>query len=160
MPPTDSPAPSPTSPRLAHIAYQWPRGAGLPAQSTFPPHKNPSVSTTIASFSNTRAQSWLSKRDREAFLTSGAPDPLHGLLPCTPISSSVSLALSMPAVSPYLSQGLSLSLLQADCLQRRLHKSRGADREGVWGGHSVSFLGPYWEKRSCCSGRRLEFRPG
>ena len=101
--PTDSPAPSPTSPRLAHVAYQWPRGAGLPAQSIFPPHKNPSVSTMIASFSNTRAQSWLNKRDREALLTSGAPDPLPGLLPCPCLHPHLLICVPHPICARCLS---------------------------------------------------------
>lgn len=48
----------------------------------FLPHKSSSVSTMMASFSNTRAQAELSKRNWEALLTSGAPDPPPGPLPC------------------------------------------------------------------------------
>lgn len=68
---------------------------------------------------------------------SPAPSPHLSCFVLCPLSPWLSLSLSVPS--------LSLSLLQAGCLQRRLHKSGGADRVWVWGGHSVSLLEPYRE---------------
>lgn len=124
----------------------------------FLPHKSSSVSTMMASFSNTRAQAELSKRNWEPLLTSGAPDPPPGPLPCPHrISSSASLALSLPGCLCLSVPGLSLSLLQAGCLQRRLPNNRGADSEGVCGGHSGSFLEPYQKSEVTAQGSGWNF---
>lgn len=63
------------------------------------------------------------------------------------------------AVSPYLSRGLSLSLLQAGCLQWRLPNNRGADSEGVCEGHSGSFLEPYQKSEVTAQGSGWNFAP-
>lgn len=124
----------------------------------FLPHKSSSVSTMMASFSNTRAQAELSKRNWEPLLTSGAPDPRPGHCPApTPSPHPRPLPSLCLAVSPYLSQGLSVSLLQAGCLQRRLPNNRGADSEGVCGGHSGSFLEPYQKSEVTAQGSGWNF---
>lgn len=112
----------------------------------------------MASFSNTRAQAELSKRNWEPLLTSGAPDPRPGPLPCP--HPHLLICVPCPlclAVSPYLSWGLSLSLLQAGCLQRRLPNNRGADSEGVCRGHSGSFLEPYQNSEVTAQGSGWNF---
>lgn len=95
----------------------------------------------------------LSKRSPGTISDFWAPEPRPGLQPgpCRrPLSPAPALSPSVfLAVSAWLSLPLSvrvyLCLLQAGRLQRRLHKSGGADRVWVWGGHSVSLLEPYQE---------------
>ena len=74
-----------------------------------------------------------------------------------PPPSSPSLALSAWLSLLYLSWGLSLSLLQAGCLQWRLLNNRGADSEGVCGGHSGSFLEPYQKSEVTAQGSGWNF---
>lgn len=154
--------PHPRVPGLRTLGTRL-RGTERPAQSIFFPYPNLSRFSHDPIFLHLPVAA-LAGTTPAAFPASGAPDPQpqlwHRLVPPWS-SSSVLLDPSIPGgLSPYLPKGLSLSLSEADCLQQRLHRSGGADRVGVWGGHLVSLLEPYQQNRSSCSGLRLEFRPG
>ena len=112
----------------------------------------------MASFSNTRAQGELSKRNWEPLLTSGAPDPSPGPLPCPrphlrPLPSLPGcLSLSVPGSISVSSPGR-LSAVEAPQQQRCWQ--RGGVRRTL---RVLSWA--LSEKWSDCSGLRLEFRPG